>query len=169
VGTLQVQGAKIVDGRPAGAANTTLWKTAAVPGSADTWSLAAASRGSTSTMIYTLDEVKAGATLNISINAGREFGGAPPVFRQHQPVEAVNLTVRLSDLREGAQTARVNATDYQDLITVRRWNEGTTREATFEVNDTGNVVGDWYQVRVVQTNDAVAWSSPVWVGGSAPR
>lgn len=169
VGTLQVQGAKIVAGRPAGAANTTLWKTAAVPGSADTWSFAAASRGSTSTMIYTLDDVKSGAALNISINAGNEFGGAPPVFRKHQPVEPVNLTVRLSDLRDGAQTARVNATDYQDLITVRRWNEGATRDARFEVNDTGNVVGDWYQVRIVQTNDAVAWSSPVWIGGSAPR
>ncbi len=169
VGTLQVQGAKIVSGAPAASGNTTLWKTAAVPGSTDTWSFATASRGSTSTMIYTLSEVKSGAVLNLSINAGREFGGAPPYFRAHQPVEAVNLSIRVNDLRDGAQTARVNATDYQDSISVRRWIEGTTREATFEVNDTGNVVGDWYQVRVVQSNDGVAWSSPVWVGGSPPK
>ena len=59
--------------------------------------------------------------------------------------------------------------DYQDEITVRRYQPGDTRQATFEVNDNGNTVGDWYQVRVVQANDAVAWSSPVWVGGNPPR
>ncbi|MBM4204800.1 MAG: DUF3604 domain-containing protein [Gammaproteobacteria bacterium] len=169
VGTVQVQGAKIVSGAPAAAANTTLWKTAAVAGTGNTWSFSTASRGNTSTLIYTLDEVKSGASILISIDAGREFGGAPPVFREHQPVEPVTLSVRMADLRDGAQTARINVKDYQDQITVRRWQPGTTREATFEVNDAGQVVGDWYQVRVTQTNDGVAWSSPVWIGGNAPH
>jgi hypothetical protein len=169
VGTVQVQGAKIISGTPAGPARTTLWKTAAVPGTDNTWSFAAASRGNTSTLVYTFDEVKSGASILISVNAGQEFGGAPPIFRQHKAVEPVTLNVRMTDLRDGAQTARINAQDYQDQITVRRWQPGTTREASFEVNDTGTVVGDWYQVRVTQTNDGMAWSSPVWIGGNPPR
>lgn len=168
-GRLQVQGAKLVSGRPAMAADTTLWKTAAAPDAPDTWTFSTASRGNTSTLLFTLDDVKAGAVLNISIDAGLEFGGAPPMFRQHQPIEPLNLSIRLADLRDGAQTARVPASDYQDEISVRRIGNLETREANFEVNDSSNVVGDYYQVRVVQANDAIAWSSPVWVGGNPPQ
>ena len=31
------------------------------------------------------------------------------------------------------------------------------------------VVGLYYYVRVVQANDAIAWSSPVWIGGHKAR
>ena len=35
----------------------------------------------------------------------------------------------------------------------------------FEVEDTGERQGDYYFIRIRQANDALAWSSPVWVGG----
>lgn len=37
----------------------------------------------------------------------------------------------------------------------------------FRVEDTGSGAGaDWYYVRVVQANGQLAWSSPIWVGGT---
>jgi len=42
-------------------------------------------------------------------------------------------------------------------------------DVRFEVKDMGQLQGDYYYVRVDQTNDAMAWSSPVWVGGYASR
>ena len=113
-GTVKAQGARIIEGRPVAAPNTSLWEVAPAPGATDAWSFSSASRGSTSTLVFTLDEVKSGATLDIRIEPGQEFGGAPPAFRPHQPVEPVNLSIRLADLRDGAQSARVRAVDYQD-------------------------------------------------------
>ena len=43
------------------------------------------------------------------------------------------------------------------------------RDLTFSMEDTGTLQGDYYYVRVTQTNDVIAWSSPIWVGGYGKR
>ncbi len=166
-GTLDVQGATIVEGHIATNASTSL--SAIKPSKDGRWTFRTASRGAGSTLILTLDEVKAGATLTLNIDGGQEFGGAPPIFRQHQALDPATLLVRLTDLKGGAVVARIPAPDYQDEISVRRLPAGGTLEANFEVEDTGVLEGDYYYVRVLQRNDAMAWSSPVWVGGRAPQ
>jgi hypothetical protein len=42
-------------------------------------------------------------------------------------------------------------------------------EVQFTVDDMGEIQGDYYFVRVTQTNDAAAWSSPIWVGSYPSR
>jgi hypothetical protein len=42
-------------------------------------------------------------------------------------------------------------------------------DVSFEIEDEGSVQGDYYFVRVKQVDDAMAWSSPIWVGGFEPR
>ncbi len=167
VGTLEVTGATIVEGHVAANASTSL--SAIKPGSDGKWAFKTASRGAASTLLVTLDEVKAGATLTLNIEGGVEFGGAPPIYRQHQRLDPATLQVRLTDLKSGAQVARIPAPDYQDEISVHRLASSGTLEANFEVEDTGTGEGDYYYVRVIQSNDAMAWSSPVWVGGRAPQ
>jgi len=167
VGTLDVQGATVVEGHVATNASTSL--SSIKPAADGEWTFRTASRGAASTLIVTLDAVKAGAILTLNIEGGQEFGGAPPIYRQHQSLEPATLQVRLTDLKSGAVVARIPAPDYQDEISVRRLANRGTLEANFEVEDTGLLEGDYYYVRVIQSNDAMAWSSPVWVGGRAPQ
>ena len=167
VGTLEVTGAAIVEGSVAANASTSL--SAIKPGADGRWAFKTASRGAASTLLVTLDEVKAGATLTLNIEGGVEFGGAPPIYRQHQRLDPATLQVRLTDLKSGAQVARIPAPDYQDEVSVRQLVGNGTLVANFEVEDSGTLEGDYYYVRVVQSNDAMAWSSPVWVGGRAPQ
>lgn len=167
VGTLEVTGATVVAGHVAANASTSL--SAIKPEADGKWTFRTASRGAASTLVITLDEVKAGATMTLNIEGGVEFGGAPPIYRQHQKLDPATLQVRLTDLKGGAQVARIPAPDYQDEISVRRVASSGTFEASFDVEDSGTVEGDYYYVRVIQSNDALAWSSPVWVGGRAPQ
>ena len=39
----------------------------------------------------------------------------------------------------------------------------------FSFVDSARGQGDYYYVRVTQRNDAIAWSSPIWVGGYPKR
>ncbi len=167
VGTAEVTGATIVEGHVAANGSTSL--SAIKPGADGKYMFRTASRGAASTLLLTLAEVKAGATLTLNIEGGVEFGGAPPIYRQHQQLDPATLQVRLTDLKSGAQVARIPAPDYQDEISVRRLASSGTLEANFEVEDAGTLEGDYYYVRVIQSNDAMAWSSPVWVGGRAPQ
>ena len=67
---------------------------------------------------------------------------------------------------EGEPTHQhVPMTDYVDHIRIRRIITDGSRDVSFEVTDQGTAQGDYYYVRAVLTNDAIAWSSPVWIGG----
>ncbi len=53
---------------------------------------------------------------------------------------------------------------------LRRLVRDGKQERQFEfVDDDNPRQGDYYYVRVVQANDAIAWSSPVWIGGYAKK
>ena len=58
---------------------------------------------------------------------------------------------------------------YEDTVTVRRRITDGRDDVSFEIEDTGSIQGDYYFIRVKQVNDAMAWSSPIWVGGYPPR
>ena len=59
----------------------------------------------------------------------------------------------------------ISMPDYEDKIRVRRIVRQGSRDRSFELLDTGTQQGDYYFVRATLANDAVAWSSPIWVGG----
>ena len=57
-----------------------------------------------------------------------------------------------------------------DGITLRRIIRDGARDIEFSYTDeTEPGEGDYYYVRVRQVNDAMAWSSPIWVGGYPSR
>ena len=55
---------------------------------------------------------------------------------------------------------------YNDTASLRRIRTDGDTDVSFSFEDTSRRQGDYYFVRVEQANDAVAWSSPIWVGGS---
>ena len=61
--------------------------------------------------------------------------------------------------------------DYpDDGILLRRIVTDGVRDVRFSYTDEDDPnQGDYYYVRVRQANDAMAWSSPIWVGGYSSR
>ena len=126
-------------------------------------------RGGTSAMKLKLDDVRRPASLTLRLREGREFGGGPPRFRHHRSVPAAEVVLPLRELEQGAVSRTLELEGYADTVTLRRVVVEGETDVSFEVEDQGQRQGDYYYVRVVQANDAIAWSSPIWVGGYPPR
>ena len=126
-------------------------------------------RGGTSSIKLTLDDIRRGAKLTLKLGEGREFGSGPPRFRQHQSVPPAEVVLELRNLEQGTVTREIPFDGYVDTVTLRRPITEGQMEVTFDIEDQGGRQGDYYFVRVTQANDAIAWSSPIWVGGFPTR
>ena len=58
---------------------------------------------------------------------------------------------------------------YEDVVNLQRVVLDGPSDVIFSWQDQGSVQGDHYYVRVTQVDGAMAWSSPIWIGGYAPR
>ena len=99
------------------------------------------------------------------LKATREMGTAPVQIRQSDQFPAADFVLALP----GGEAAneKVFATAYhQDQITVEPLRRRADVE--FQFTDRGRP-GDWYYVRVEQTDGHLAWTSPWWIGGEPPR
>ena len=75
----------------------------------------------------------------------------------------------LSLLGLAAECDRVG-TDENDGLTLRQVIRDGPRDVEFTYTDEREPQeGDDYYVRVRQVNDAMAWSSPIWIGGYSSR
>ena len=126
-------------------------------------------RGGRSAILLTLANVRRGAKLVVTLREGREFGGAPPRWRPHRKVPTGEATLALREMRRGVVAAQLPFDGYADAVTLRRIVADGELDVTFAVKDQGERHGDYYYMRVQQANDAIAWSSPIWVGGSPKR
>ena len=125
-------------------------------------------RGDGSSLRMTLSGIRPSASITLDLEEARETGSAPPFFRP--PADVPERRVRLT-LAAGGVERDVPAAGYpDDRITLRRLLRGGPRDVSFSHTDDDEPrQGDYYYVRVRQVNDALAWSSPVWVGGYPSR
>ena len=126
-------------------------------------------RGDGSSYLLRLSDVQRTSRLRFDLIEAAETGGAPTIYRPHQRIPADSFTLNFKDLEEGRLAHEQTTDDYVDTTTLRRIIEDGEREVSFEFTDTDTRQGDYYFIRVVQSNDAIAWSSPVWIGGHAPK
>jgi hypothetical protein len=98
------------------------------------------------------------------------------------PTQRVPLRVTVPAPRAGAAPFVINAPDldaaaggprvgqFNDPITIRRIQPAEDRDRVYRfVDDSPPTRGDYYYVRVVQTDGGMAWSSPAWIGGLPRR
>ncbi|MEM7219196.1 MAG: DUF3604 domain-containing protein [Pseudomonadota bacterium] len=170
VGTLTVRGAQIEAATPVNFENLAASRFA-TDGNAIRF--ATLTRGNSSSIDLTLRDVKRGARIDISLEPAREFGGAPQIWRRHAALPASRLSLSVQDLaRTGAANAvakTLPSESWEDSVTLRRLDRDGPLDVRFDIDDSSTNQGDYYFVRATQTNDATAWSSPVWIGGYPPR
>ena len=125
-------------------------------------------RGDTSSLRMTLSGIRPSASITIELEAGRETAATRPFFRP--PAEIPERRVRLT-LNAGGIERTLPTDDYPaDRVTLRRLLRNAPRDVSFSHTDGDDPrQGDYYYVRVRQVNGAMAWSSPIWVGGYPPR
>ncbi len=125
-------------------------------------------RGDTSSLRMTLSGIRPSASITLDLEAAAETASTPPLFRP--PAEIPERRVRLT-LNAGGIERAMPTDDYpDDRITLRRLIRSAPRDVSFSHTD-GNDPrqGDYYYVRVRQVDGAMAWSSPVWIGGYPTR
>ena len=126
-------------------------------------------RGDASSYLIKLNNTSRTTRVQLDLVETQESGGAPTIYRPHQRIPAVSYALELRDLNKGKVIHRDSVDHYTDTTVLRRVVDNGQRVVEFEFEDTGEVQGDYYFVRVTQANDAIAWSSPVWIGGYPKR
>ncbi len=126
-------------------------------------------RGDSSSYLVELGDVQRSTRIDFDLVETSESGGAPPFYRPAQRVPAESFSLRLRDLLNGEVGHTQVIDDYIDRTTLRRIIRDGARELTIKQTDTSAKHGDYYFIRVVQANDAIAWSSPIWIGGHNKR
>ena len=126
-------------------------------------------RGDTSSYLVRLSGITRNTRMQFDLIETRETGGAPPIYRPQQRPAADSFAFNLRDMEDNRISHQQQVDYYTDTVTLRRISTEGTMDVEETINDQGNRHGDYYYVRVVQANDAIAWSSPIWVGGHPPR
>ncbi len=92
----------------------------------------------------------------------------PPKDAAKSNIPPQHFTIRMAGLGKEGKTVSLPVPDrpYADRVIVRPIKTSIPMEAKFSFDDTDEFgVGDYYYVRVRQLDGALAWSSPVWIGG----
>lgn len=168
-GQLEVVGAEIVTVEPTDFFNADMQQLRRDPENTNIIEFATATRGDSSSLRLTLTNIKRNASLKLKLAPSKEFGSGPPIFRAPANLPGSELELALSDLERGVLKQSLPFQIYEDTVTVRRRITDGRDDVSFEIEDTGSIQGDYYFIRVKQVNDAMAWSSPIWVGGYPPR
>ena len=166
-GTMRIAGADVVGLTPTNFHNANTQNLEKIDD--ETWRFATYTRGSRSSIALDLTDIARDATIELDLEEGREFGGAPPIFRAPQNVPAASVSLDFRNFVKGELTRALPFGTYVDTVSLRHTIEAGPRDVSFSFNDSGVSQGDFYFVRVTQANDAQAWSSPVWIGGYPKR
>ncbi|MEM8766883.1 MAG: DUF3604 domain-containing protein [Pseudomonadota bacterium] len=169
-GSLTVTNGTLVGFKPMDFHNQLLQTLSADPEVPNRLNFTTLTRGDTSSIALDLEAVKRNTAITLELKDARESGGAPPAYRPAQTTPAATVDLPLKALTDsGTLEVEVDVGDYRDRVLLRRQIKDGATVVEFEVTDSSDRQGDYYFVRVRQANDAMAWSSPIWVGGFGTR
>lgn len=168
-GTISIGNATLEDARGMDFHNNFYQSLSADADDANRLHFATLTRGDTSSIELQLSGVKRTTGIRVELEDTRETGGGPPLYRKHQESVGGVVELALRDLAAGKLIRELPAGDYTDQVTLRRRVTQGIKDLSFEVTDSSDQQGDYYFVRVRQANDAMAWSSPIWIGGFPKR
>jgi hypothetical protein len=168
-GTLEIDNATLESSQGMDFHNSFFQSITPDPDNPNRLQFATLTRGDTSSIELALSGVKRTTSLRISLEEAQETGGAPPIYRRPQTSAAAELVFQFRDLSGGRLEQRLETDVYSDTVLLRQRIDNGPRDVSFELVDQSDRQGDYYFVRVRQANDAMAWSSPIWIGGYPKR
>lgn len=122
-------------------------------------------RGATQTVYLDLAGVSAGATIEIDVRAVRETGTPLEVATFHD-YPATKVSLPLAKMKQGIFAVETAGAVTADRISIRTVRKDAPMDQSVEWTDPApGLPDDTYYVRVVQADEARAFTSPVWVGG----
>ncbi|MEO2177572.1 MAG: DUF3604 domain-containing protein [bacterium] len=169
-GTAEIKGATLVSAEPTDFTNPSVHQFSIDEKNPNLIRFTTLTRGDSSSIDLVFEGAGNTTEVILDLKTAQERGGAPQLYRRHGRIPAWKTTFPLKEMVNG-RLSRINEFQgYQDSVMLRRLVRDGKQERQFEfVDDDNPRQGDYYYVRVVQANDAIAWSSPVWIGGYAKK
>jgi hypothetical protein len=126
-------------------------------------------RGKASSILLELADVSPGAGIVIELDEAREVTSTPQIYRRPAAIPAATVRLPFRSATAGRLRREFRVERYTDSITLRFVDPSVPADRSFEFVDLDPVTrGDYYYLRVRQLDGAMAWSSPIWVGGVPP-
>jgi hypothetical protein len=165
-GTLQLEGAELVRFDTPQFANRFAEFAERDPDRPNRIAFATGTRGKASSILLELDDVSPDARIVIDLKATTEMPSTPQKFRRLAQTGPARVVLPFREAVTGSLQRDLEVDRYTDTITLRFVDPGGAMEHSFEFVESEPVrQGDSYYVRVRQLDGALAWSSPIWVGG----
>ena len=169
-GTLRVENARLVDARLVDRQNVRVQHLESLPNDDHTLRFATITRGDVSSIDLELEDVGENTRVVIQLEDATETGSGPPIRRRHQTIEGASVVLPVAELKDGKLERSLEVDGYDDRITLSAGRHEGPMDVEFQFEDTERPRhGDYYYVRVRQVDQAMAWSSPIWIGGYPPR
>jgi hypothetical protein len=169
-GRVRVENAGVKDAHLVDRANYMVQHLDRVGADGDEVEFATLTRGDFSSIDLALTDAGPDTRIIVTLEDAAETGSGPPLMHPHRDIDGQKAVFRFSELQDGALTMDVGVDGYKDEIVLRAVRQDGPMDIEFNFRDDGEMrQGDYYFVRVRQANEAIAWSSPIWVGGYAPK
>lgn len=122
--------------------------------------------GGWSSFVVSLDDALDDEVVELSLRGGLEDEDIPTQLRAPATIPAARQMIPLFDLANGPVTRTVQVAGYEDEIRFEFIDPEAPDYLEFRFLDLSPFAEeDYYYIRVLQHDDAVAWTSPVFVGG----
>ncbi|MDP7640243.1 MAG: hypothetical protein QGG73_11100, partial [Candidatus Hydrogenedentes bacterium] len=168
-GTMEIEGAELVTATAPGFQNPYLEWVRRDENNENLIHFATATRGRTNAILLELKNIAAAARVAIRLEASTERPSTPQQYRRLAKIPGEDVTLLLAGSNKGKQVREFKVDRYTDTIAVRYVNPAVAYDREFEFADDEMMLhGDYYYIRVKQLDGALAWSSPIWVGGVPP-
>ena len=169
-GTLEVRGAKLKGFQTSGFLNRFHHEAAADSSDSNKVRFRTITRGRATGLLLELEGATLSTEIILDLDETVEFGKAPVMIRGHKTIPAQRVRLPFGELNAGLLVKDVPVGRDPDTISIQLVGDNRPLDYDFDFVDMGEMErGDYYYVRVKQLDGAMAWSSPVWVGGEEPR
>jgi hypothetical protein len=164
-GTLTVNGARISDFSALGFAVSPTDYVRRAEGKPQTLDLNIGTRGAAQTIYLDLEGIGRNASIQLDLAPVREFG-TPLVRGDYHAYPASSISLPLARMREGRYAVSSPGPVAPDTISIETVLKDAPMEQSIDwVDPEAGQPDDSYYVRVIQSDESAAYTSPVWVGG----
>lgn len=170
-GAIEIKGAKLTDFKAPWFSNPATYRFTRDAQNPNRISFTTNTRGRGQALLLELEGVTADTQVSIQWGASREVDAGDGTTAAMQDRAAADISadafaVKLGELKQGLARKEISVFQNIDVVQIQLVPADGKLDREFSYADLGEAKpGDYYYVRVTQVDGAMAWSSPIWVGG----